>query len=462
MRTDSTAAHLSDRSHDRPTVAGGLSKPPVLRRATQQLLCILSLLAITFGTLGPLGHGHGPWLQTVDHWQLVLPLQPTDVNDLITNFIVYVPVGIAFRLLIRRRGRAGFPDLVLATLLSAALSYATEILQQAMPARSSSLTDVLINTTAAGFGCLIAVQFQHFLRWLHALAFVNMQRPCRPWLLMTLASSVATIILMTIPWNLTTPDIRIGFDDPFKLADIRRLTMFAVVAFFLTGTLLARGQFRTLAALHAFLLTGVFAAILEFSQAFIGAHVASVMQGLIALVGVALGVVIATLLCPRPAPPPPHTADRGPASCGMPLHALRRLAAIALVLAAGYAFTSELWEIDLADGFQSEPVVDWVPFRAQFMAPFTIALADMAEQVALYGFLTLLCLFLMQGQGRIPALLLVLSLVGGLELTKACLDHHGASTTGPLLALFAWAVTTRVWQAIYPRTSTQPAAVPQS
>ncbi len=168
-----------DRHSDQRTTIIDLSKPAVLRRSTLRWWCAACLLTIVYGTLGPIAGGTRPWLASPAAWRWIPPLQPTDANDVLTNLAVYVPVGIASRLLVRRRGRAGRRDLLLAFGLSATLSYATEVMQQAIPARSSNLADVLVNALGALAGCLAAVPAQRAIRRVHALAFVHVQAPGR-------------------------------------------------------------------------------------------------------------------------------------------------------------------------------------------------------------------------------------------------------------------------------------------
>jgi hypothetical protein len=101
----------SDRADDVPLCAAGETKPPILRRRTLRTLAVVALVLIVFGTLGPLGTGAQPWLTSVAHWQWSPQPTPTDFNDAVTNFVVYMPVGIAFRLLVRRRGLGGLVGL---------------------------------------------------------------------------------------------------------------------------------------------------------------------------------------------------------------------------------------------------------------------------------------------------------------------------------------------------------------
>ena len=93
------ALRTGDRSSDERAVVGGVAKPPILSRVTLRLLCAGCLVAILYGTLGPLGSSRTPWVVTVAPWRWIPPPQPSDLDDVLTNLAVYFPVGVAFRLL---------------------------------------------------------------------------------------------------------------------------------------------------------------------------------------------------------------------------------------------------------------------------------------------------------------------------------------------------------------------------
>lgn len=129
----------------------------------------------------------------------------------------------------------------------------------------------------------------------------------------------------------------------------------------------------------------------------------------------------------------------------------RRLAVVALAGTLAYLAIAGWRHAAPPGGGPAEPAFRWVPFQAQFGAPFPVMLGDVLEETARYAFLTLLCLFLTQGRGRAVSLLLLLGVVGSLEVFRALVLGRGADTTAPLLALLAWLLTTCVWKAICPR-----------
>jgi len=450
---------IGDRWGDCRVVVRGVAKPPTLSRRTLRALCVASLAVIVYGTLGPLMRGSGPWVVAVEHWRWAPPRVSSDFNDVVTNFAVYVPVGVAFRLLVRRRGRAGWPDLLLGLGLSVALSYTTEVLQQAMPGRMSSLTDVYVNGLAALTGCLCAVPVQRVLRRLHAFVFVQVRVPQRRWAILACAAVVATAILMTMPWSLMRPRAELGFGQPLSAADVQRGGMFALVGLFIARAVLTRKQDRSTALAGAWLLGTLVAVGLELSQLVLHEHVCSLLHAVVSVGGVSAGCAAAAALVR------PHATPRAG-----PRH-LRALAVVALIATAIYAGAAGLGEKGVRnllctapsgpfrqkvpDTFfptlRSEPAVDWVPFHAHFHAPFPAVIADVLEQLAAYSFLTLLCLFLARERGPAVSCLLLFGLVGASECVRALVAGHHADTTAPLLAIVAWLLTTRVWRSIQPR-----------
>jgi len=446
---------VGDRAADQRLVAGDYTKPPVLSRRTQVWLCLASLAVILYGTLGPLGIHNRAWLAPAPNWSWVPPLLHSDYNDLLTNLAVYVPVGVCLRLLLRRRGRAGWRDLLPAWLLSVLLSYGTELLQQFMPARSANLMDVYVNSSAALLGCLIAAPAQHFARRVHAQAFDSVHSRRGLWTILVWTLIGLMFIVMTSPWRLHHPRVMLGLEEPARMSDhlwLARFAVFAAIGFVVAGRALSRGEEPREVILRTVLRVGSLALLLELAQAALSEHVSSVLHAAMAGAGTACGALIAARRVQppepsgslgRPAPPPTMTAPLlGPRARRVVLFVL-----LAMVLYA--TISSALIHTDRS-AIRTEPAFTWIPFRAQFEATFSHMLADVFQQCVLFGFLTFLCLYLTQGHARVAALLLLLGMIGTVEIGRACLSGRGAATTGLLLATFSWWVTSRMWSSLYP------------
>jgi hypothetical protein len=222
-----------------------------------------------------------------------------------------------------------------------------------------------------------------------------------------------------------------------------------------------RGQSGVSACIGALLLSATLAGLLETSQAVLRQHICSLAHALISAVGAGAGCLAATALvqpvtgghtAPRHATPAdiPRPYERPPSP------RMRRIAVMALVATAACTAIAGLRDPVAQGRWRAEPTVQWIPFHAHFAAPFPAATADILQQLAVYSFLTLSCLYITLGRGRAVALLLLVGLLGLIEGGRAFLASHGADTTAPLLAGVAWLATTRVWQSVHPSSPGQP------
>ena len=425
MMPRSTHSALRDRRTDSPRTSGG-EKPPILGRACQRFLAILAMALICYGTLGPLGGADGKWLERAAQWQWTPASQPCDFNDTVTNIFVYIPIGWALRLLLRRRGRAGLRDFLAAATLAAALSYLTELLQQFMPARSSNLNDVGLNLFGALIGCFIAPHSQRITRVIHSLAFIKIRT--RPWSLAACAAAVGAAALMTAPWNLTSPMFELTAAGPLVLTDLARFGLFALVGFVFAAAAVERCRSIDRSVLIAIVGAVILAASLETAQAFIGARLASLQHFLIACLGGLLGV-----------------------AAGSVRHRLRIApipAAIALLATVGYLLVAEVagTQHALTPGLSA---IEWrLPFQALFMKPFDHVIADVLESFLLYAFLSVLSLILARRARAVSALVLLVGLVGTVECFRMTFAGGVFDMTPFVVAAAAWAATCYAWTAL--------------
>ncbi|MCH8963971.1 MAG: VanZ family protein, partial [Planctomycetes bacterium] len=134
-----------------------ISSEPLINFVHQRLEVVLAIAAVLFifyTTLLPSAidageSGHGVSLPAIASSQ-----------DLAQNIALYLPLGFFLGLACRRK-RMKWWTLALITLISAAtLSGTAEFVQQFLPARVSSLTDVLCNILGAAVGGLCAYVFR--------------------------------------------------------------------------------------------------------------------------------------------------------------------------------------------------------------------------------------------------------------------------------------------------------------
>ena len=127
---------------------------PGASRFAITLLMAYALL-IVYGTLFPLDDWQSP---AINPFTLMLQheLRNTSRSDILTNILVYMPLGV---LLIRVFPRRYCPvcKLLVATLACAMLSLSLEYLQAHLPGRVPSIIDLMLNTIGGFTGALLAL-----------------------------------------------------------------------------------------------------------------------------------------------------------------------------------------------------------------------------------------------------------------------------------------------------------------
>ncbi len=112
------------------------------------------LLLIVYGTLYPIAQ----WDWSLGNWSKFLTLKvPEHVSyaDLVMNFIIYIPFGLLFFLALPSSKKTS-GKVFLITLLGFCLSTCLEYFQQFLPGRTSSLSDIFLNTVGSMLGALTA------------------------------------------------------------------------------------------------------------------------------------------------------------------------------------------------------------------------------------------------------------------------------------------------------------------
>ncbi len=430
-----------DRHSDQRPLIDGQLKPAVLRRSTVRAACVVWLTLVIYATLGPFGHGSGQWLAPVETWRWIPPAHPISYNsytDIFTNVLVYVPVGIALALLVRRRGGVKSLEFAFAGFLSIALSYVTELLQQFVPARCSDWNDLVVNSSAALFGCLIAPRAQTAIRRGHELTLRSWR--ARPWLVLAWLMTGLTALLMTMPWDLYWPSIEAEWYRGFDLLDFRRFAAFVLLGFLITMAMIERLGPCAQAAGEAVQRIFVCGVLFEAAQIFLRSHACGLLDISTALFGGMVGYGAARWL-----------TGLGLSSRGLPSATRRRLASLALLVLVGFALVVGLSGVNAPGLNRSGPHVLWLPFQSQFLTPFDRVLTDAVASLFLYSSLTVLCLYVTLGRGRWVALLLLAGLVGVVETAQMHFFRGSADVTPLLLAVAAWVITIRCWKAFTPR-----------
>ena len=137
-------------------------KPPVLRRRTTNLIALLGIVVILYGTLMPFQIDHSKAISWDLRWTLSTP------GDAVANVLIYIPIGAFLRLMLRRRGSLRVVEWGVSLIVAGAISYLTEVAQTVVVARVPSWIDTICNFSGTTIGIAFAPLLQRTLRNAHA------------------------------------------------------------------------------------------------------------------------------------------------------------------------------------------------------------------------------------------------------------------------------------------------------
>jgi hypothetical protein len=191
------------------------------------------------------------------------------------------------------------------------------------------------------------------------------------------------------------------------------------------------------------------AVLLEAAQVFIASHACGVLDILVAIAGGLAGMASALLLLRAGVLQAERVGGHrpGPPTLTPPWRAAVQAALVFTIVCVA---APGVWPTGSAMADSGGPDIRWVPFQAHFLEPFPIAAADLLESIGAYTFIALLCLLLTRGSGRLASLMLLMGMIAVVELCPALTASRVADLTPLLLAVVAWLLAGRIWNAIYP------------
>ena len=416
-------------------------KPPVLRRSTIRWIALVWIGLVLWGTVGPLGTDTKPWIVPVPEYRWIPPIVPlssASYNDIFTNVLVYLPLGVALGLLLRRRGGIWAVEASMAMVLAVTLSYSTEFAQQFMPARTFDRVDLFVNSGAALFGCLLAPLAQRLLRRGHEILFVNRRQ--KPWLTSAWIMTAIVFVLMTMPWDFHKPSLEVDYLRGLDLLDLRRFGAFLVLGFLIAMAMierLGRGPAAFGESIKRIFVCGVF---FEAAQIFIRSHACGFLDISTAFFGGLAGIGAARWLTGT-------TLTKGV----LPTQTKRMLATIVLFALIGGQLAFGV-AAAFGHGSGSNGVARvLLPFQIDFMQSFDRVMIHILESLFVYATVTMLCLYLSLGTGRVLSALVLFGMVGIVEVFRGFLGQHGFDLTPFLTAVAAWVIIQRCWKAFVPQ-----------
>lgn len=391
---------------------------------------LIYAVLIAYGSLYPFLGWHGPLDAALDFvgapWS-----RHVSRSDIITNILVYLPLGALIARALRYRLNPWLAFLA-AALLGALLSFAMESLQAYLPGRVSSRLDWLLNSLGTLLGALGAALIQ--ARWgpLRALAQLR-----RQWFLPGPTADFGLLVLGL--WALAQLIPLLLYLDPDSLQrglwslwralsqpSLLHWQQLAADSLSIAGL----GLFVTLYARSAKSVMPLFIAFIVFVLLLripVMSWRLSLETGAGALLG--LAGTLALLRSPRPF----------------------RLIAAAVAILIGFALAKLAPEISL--WFKPPREVNWIPFAGRMHS-----LSGFAELLAgLWPFLTLAALAQAGAPYRQHALwggITVAFIAVALELAQQGIPGHRPDVTNVLLALTGWYAPWR-WLTDPPKTENE-------
>jgi VanZ family protein len=442
-----------DRRAGHPPLGGGAFWPAA------------AILLVLAGSLSPYAFD----LNTVNDGRAWGPLAigwpASNVNDLVTNVVVYLPIGLTLCLWLRPR--VGFAYAALAaTAVGGLAGFTAESLQTLVPQRTPSWIDVSVNQAGAALGALIAPLVASVGR--AAGSRLRARLSASP---VSVAATVAAVVLLVaglwpldfvtdteqlhrsladarwapwIPPAAPGPGGILRHDVP---ATLGLAGMFAVFGFLValagreSGSL-RRDGFET-AAGHA----AIMALLIETVQIFVCSRSFDVMDAILNTVTAALGAYLALVAVDAPS---------RSGWVGQPSVLLRPLLLVPLLLAQGaYHVLDAMWVSQPSGAAAGPGTVYWLPFSGYYGHALAATLAQAAwicAASALFA-LTVAALLRLRGE-RIRWLVAVVATVGLAAVCEA-IQFFGparlADTTEPVLAAGGVLLAATAWHHLRPK-----------
>ncbi|HSW45666.1 MAG TPA: VanZ family protein [Phycisphaerae bacterium] len=441
-------------------------KPPVLGRWTIRGFAVLGILGIVYGTLAPFHIDPSRTWSWNLQWHSLVP------GDAAANVLIYLPVGIFLRLLLRRRGSWWLTECMASLILAAGLSYLTEACQTVLTQRVPSWVDWSWNVFGATIGLVLAPMFQRLLRRQHAWLYHELRT--RPFsaaaaaaIILTTAAALMPFDIQPTPAHVAVALARIQNTSlalPWTAADspvtplsavqlfdkLAAAGCFGLVAFLMTLGQCESGRKRSSAIGFAASRSVALVAAVEMLQLFTIAHVADprdlAVGWLFACMGAASGGAILAR-CSKGLPRP-----------GAVLRGLLVVLAVGVVVRAAVAAAC-------LEGRAAASMSSWLPMAAGFDRPWYSLLSHYLTNLAQYGLLASLLVLWSRAAGRKPGglavtLLVVLAALAGQVL--ATLATRSPDTAHLILALLAAWLVLRADRALFCRRTLACVPCPRS
>lgn len=380
-----------------------------------------------------------------------LRFRGTTPEDLFTNVLVYMPLGLAIVLCGDRRRVFRLVRVPVAVLVGIAVSLLAEGLQTAIAIRVASLTDVALNTVGTFLGAMLAAAlYESGSRALNRCRQGLIERPAATqtqWLTVglllfclapfdfVLDSAALHDSFRAARWDLT--GIRsAGIGEPaFELfvSQLSTAAWFGLLGYLFVMARETAGRHPVLAWASAVRHGVIVAGLIELLQLFTVSHRFDLASAVLRVMAMGLGAWLAAfLLFGR------SGQQRKPRST-LPIRTAFLIALALGQILAVFLASLDSQQLSLS-GFDPASV-GWIPFEALWRRPMVSAASDVLATVAVFSTLGLTIAIILRRRGfrfAWPLSALVVTLVAlGAQVFELCSPSRTADSTGPALALAA-------------------------
>lgn len=448
---------------------------------TSILWVITAASAVLYGSLIPFQFDRASFDITTALGSFRFGLGGAKLDDIITNLLVYIPLGLSVAL-------CGMPRFVtsggrLARLLTAitvgtCVSIFAEVIQTGIAIRVPSWTDVLLNATGSAIGAALGLS-------LYATAYdlfqsVRRQIARRPFSVLAPVLMIGLLCHGLLPFSFVTDTdgLHAAFNrarldlfslraphlgqPPFEPITTQMIgfAWFACLGYVLYRSAAERGWTRMTASLSALKSGFILVFVIELMQLFTAMHVFDLASIVLRCVAVAFGMWCALFLTMDESTASGEIGSDATASVRRDANDAAARSILKGFLAACLLFQIMMLVIANIDPSQTSPAnfaferIRWIPMETLWHRSFGHATAEIVRIVVTFGVLAITSALLIGSKWRggawLMAGVITLSTATLVEVLQCCTPSRTPDMTGPVLALIAVIVAFRLSATLAP------------
>lgn len=450
--------------------------------STSILWVIGSAAAVLYGSLIPFSFDRATFDLTAALGRFRLGLAGAGTDDILTNLLIYIPLGLSVALCgMPRHITAGgrLARLLTAIAVGTCVSTLAEVIQTGISIRVPSLLDVVLNATGSGLGAVLGLS-------LYGAGHSLLRRGRSRWT-QNPFSVLAPVLMIgllchgLLPFNFVTDTegLHAAFNrarldlfslraphpgqPPFEpiVTQMIGLAWFACLGYVLYRSVRGRGWARAAASLSALKSGFILVMVIEMMQLFTAWHVFDLATIVLRCMGVVMGLWCALFLAMDEPTGKTSLLVVGDGIENDSTRAVQREAGreAARSIAKGFLVACLAFQVIMLVMANIDPSqtsagnfalhrVRWIPMETLWHRSFLHATAEVAQIVVTFGVLAITSALLIRSKWRSGAWLIAgamtLATATLVEVLQCCTPSRTPDTTGPVLALIAVAVAFRV------------------